>query len=74
MKQSYPQSLADKYGVSMEQILNKKPMSMSKTKLTAQIDSLETSFQADIDTCGLLLSMLPDTWHRKPMTAIGWKE
>lgn len=65
MKQSYPQSLADKYGVSMEQILNKKPMSMSKTKLTAQIDSLETSFQADIDTCGLLLSMLPDTLASK---------
>lgn len=61
MKQTYPQSLADKYGVSMEQILNKKPMSMSKTKLAAQIDSLETSFQADIDTCGLLLSTLPDT-------------
>ena len=40
---------------------SKKPMSMSKTKLAAQIDSLETSFQADIDTCGLLLSTLPDT-------------
>ena len=65
MKQSYPQSLADKYGISMEQILNKKPMSMSKTKLTTQIDSLETSFQADIDTCGLLLSILPDTLASK---------
>ncbi|MFR3188679.1 MAG: hypothetical protein ACLTOV_12675 [Phocaeicola sp.] len=65
MKQTYPNSLADKYGISMEQILNKKPMSMSKTKLTAQIDSLETSFQADIDTCGLLLSILPDTLASK---------
>ena len=40
-------------------------MSMSKTKLIAQIDSLETSFQADIDTCGLLLSILPDTLASK---------
>lgn len=38
---------------------------MSKTKLIAQIDSLETSFQADIDTCGLLLSILPDTLASK---------
>lgn len=65
MNHSYPQSLADKYGISIEQILNKKPMSMSKTKLIAQIDSLETSFQADIDTCGLLLSLLPDTLASK---------
>lgn len=65
MNHSYPRSLADKYGISIEQILNKKPMSMSKTKLIAQIDSLETSFQADIDTCGLLLSILPDTLASK---------
>lgn len=38
---------------------------MFKTKLIAQIDSLETSFQADIDTCGLLLSLLPDTLASK---------
>ena len=74
MKQTYPNSLADKYGVSMEQILNKKPMSMSKTKLTAQIDSLETSFQADIDTCGLLLSMLPDTLASKAYDCYRLKE
>ena len=74
MKQSYPQSLADKYGVSMEQILNKKPMSMSKTKLTTQIDSLETSFQADIDTCGLLLSILPDTLASKAYDSYRLKE
>lgn len=35
MNHSYPRSLADKYGISIEQILNKKPMSMSKTKLIA---------------------------------------
>ena len=29
MNHSYPRSLADKYGISIEQILNKKPMSMS---------------------------------------------
>jgi hypothetical protein len=74
MKQSYPQSLADKYGVSMEQILNKKPMSMSKTKLITQIDSLETSFQGDIDTCGLLLSILPDTLASKAYDSYRLKE
>lgn len=74
MKQSYPQSLADKYGVSMEQILNKKPMSMSKTKLITQIDSLETSFQGDIDTCGLLLSILPDTLASKVYDSYRLKE
>lgn len=40
-------------------------MIMPKTKLIAQTDSLETSFLADIDTCGLLLSMLPDTLASK---------
>lgn len=69
MKQSYPQSLTDKYGVSMEQILNKKPMSMSKTKLTTQIDSLETSFRLILTHADCCSQYFRTPWHRKPMTA-----
>lgn len=74
IKQTYPQSLADKFSIDPEEILHNIPMVMPKTKLIAQTDSLETSFLADIDTCGLLLSMLPDTLASKPMTAISWKQ
>lgn len=65
IKQTYPQSLADKFSIDPEEILHNIPMVMPKTKLIAQTDSLETSFLADIDTCGLLLSMLPDTLASK---------
>lgn len=61
MKQTYPQSLADKSGIDKGQVLNKMSMTMSKTKLAARMDLLEASFQTDVDTCGLLLSILPDT-------------
>lgn len=61
MKQTYPQELADKFGIDKEQVLNKMPMTMPKTKLAARMDSLKASFQTDADTCGLLLSILPDT-------------
>lgn len=61
MKNTYPQSLADKFGIDKEEVLNNMPMTMSKTKLVVRMDSLETSFQADADTCGQLLSILPDT-------------
>lgn len=61
MKKTYPQSLADKFGIDKEEVLNNMPMTMSKTKLVVRMDSLETSFQADADTCGQLLSILPDT-------------
>lgn len=61
MKQTYPQSLADKFGIDKEQVLNEMPVTMPKTQLVAQMDSLKTSFQADADTCAQLLSVLPDT-------------
>ena len=61
IKQTYPQELADTFRIDPEKILYDMPMVMPKAKLIARIDSLKASFEADVDTCGLLLSMLPDT-------------
>ena len=61
IKMTYPEELADRFDIDKEQMLKRHPMTMPKTKLVAQMDSLKASFQADADTCGLLLSILPDT-------------
>lgn len=61
IKQTYPQDLVDTFRIDPEKILYDMPMVMPKAKLIARIDSLKASFEADVDTCGLLLSMLPDT-------------
>ena len=58
---SYPRELTDKYGITKADVLNKMPETMPETKLVARMDSLNASFQADTDTCGQLLSILPDT-------------
>lgn len=61
MKMNYPQSLADKFDIDKEDVLKGLPMTMDKRTIAFRMDSLETSFQADADTCGQLLSILPDT-------------
>lgn len=60
-RMSYPKELTDKYGITKADVLNKMPETMPETKLVARMDSLNASFQADTDTCGQLLSILPDT-------------
>ena len=60
-RMSYPRELTDKYGITKADVLNKMPETMPETKLVARMDSLNASFQADTDTCGQLLSILPDT-------------
>lgn len=60
-KSIYPRSLAYEFDIDKEQILNELPMTISRRRLIARRDSLDISFQADADTCGRLLSILPDT-------------
>lgn len=65
METNYPKSLMDKYGTDIEDFVKKFPMAMDKKTFTFRTDSLKTSLQADADTCGQLLSILPDTMALK---------
>lgn len=57
-----PEEIGFEYGINLDQFVNDMPRTLPKSKVELRLDSLGAAFQAGVDTCGQMLSCLPDSF------------